>query len=350
MKRSWINLLLLFLPVALAAALLGWPPAVVFVVSGLAIVPLAAWLGKATEELAARSGASLGALLNATFGNATELIIALVAVRAGLNEVVKASLAGSIIGNILFVLGLAFVVGGARRDYQRFNRTAASGAASAMLLAVLGLLLPTAFGLTLPRPSSRAVEAFSIFVAGMLVLGYLLHLLFSLRTHAYLYAVDAAAQSGALWSARRALLALALATAGIALMSETLVSSVQGVTRDLGWSASFIGVILVPIIGNAAEHTSAVSVAAKDRMDLSLGIALGSSMQIALLVAPLLVLLSIPLGHPMNLLFAPLELIALIAAVTIVTFVTSDGESNWFEGALLLIAYGILSGAFFLHG
>lgn len=340
--------LLVLAPLAVVARVLDWPPAVIFGLSALAIVPLAGWLSTATEALAARSGSGIGALLNATFGNATELIIALVAVRAGLDDVVKASLAGSIIGNILFVLGLALVAGGVRRERQVFNRTASGVSATALLLAVLGLVLPTVFGLAIGAPEPHLEQTLSRIVGALLILGYLLHLLFSLKTHAHLYAAEAGADSGPGWAVAPALLVLAGATAAIAILSEVLVGSIEGVTHQLGWSAGFIGVILIPIVGNAAEHVSAVTVAAKDKLDLSLGIALGSSMQIALLVAPLLVFLSIPLGHPMDLRFVPLELFAIGAAVAIANLVTLDGESNWFEGALLLIAYAVIASAFFL--
>jgi len=320
----------------------------VFVLSGLAIVPLAAWLGRATEALAAQAGSGVGALLNATFGNATELIVAIVALRAGLVEVVKASLAGSIIGNLLLVLGLSLLLGGLRRERQEFNRMAASVAASAMALATIGLVLPAAFSLT-TRASNRSDEgALSLLVAALLIALYLLSLVFSLGTHAHLYAGDTHEQSERTWPVPRALVVLAASTAGLGLMSELLVGSLEGAVRQLGWSELFIGVIFVPIIGNAAEHATAVVAATKDRMDLSLGIALGSSTQVALLVAPILVFASIVLGHPMDLIFPAIELVALSAGVAIAALITLDGESNWFEGAQLLTAYGVIAVVMFL--
>ncbi len=347
--RSPLNLLLLLVPVAVVARVQEWSPSLVFGLSALAIVPLASWLGKATEELAARTSAGIGALLNATFGNATELIIALFAVSAGLVDVVKASLAGSIIGNILFVLGLAMVVGGAGREKQLFNRTAASTAASAMTLAVIGLGVPAAFAAAFPQTDRAAPEPLSLYVSVLLIVGYVLSLLFSLHTNAHLYVGHVTEDRGALWSVGQSLGVLAASTIGIAVMSETLVHSVEGATRTLGWSELFIGVMLIPIIGNAAEHLTAVVVARKNQMDLSLGIAMGSSTQIALLVAPFLVFASIPLGHPMDLIFSPVELVAIAASVAIASLVTLDGESHWFEGAQLLIAYGIIGGALFFY-
>lgn len=338
------------MPLALAAGLLGLPPWLVFVLSGLAIVPLAVWLGRATETLAARAGSGVGALLNATFGNATELIVALVALRAGLVEVVKASLAGSIIGNLLLVLGLSLVVGGLRRERQVFNRTAASASAGAMALAIIGLVLPAAFSLTAGAADRPDEGPLSLLVAALLIALYVLSLVFSLGTHAHLYVGDIESDDGPTWTVPRALVVLALSTVGLAIMSELLVGSLEGAVHQLGWSELFIGVIFVPIIGNAAEHATAVVAATKDKMDLSLGIALGSSTQVALLVAPLLVFASIPLGHPMNLIFPAIELVALAAGVAIAALITLDGESNWFEGAQLLTAYGVIAAVMFLVG
>lgn len=336
------------MPLAIAAELAGLPSSAIFVLSGLAIVPLAAWLGRATEALANRAGSGVGALLNATFGNATELIVALAALRAGLVEVVKASLAGSIIGNLLLVLGLSLLAGGLRRERQQFNRTAASVAASAMALATTGLVLPAAFSLTV-GPSDRSAEGpLSLLVAALLIALYALSLVFSLGTHAHLYVGDVPVEDAREWPVARTLAVLTLSTIGLAVMSELLVGSVEGAVRQLGWSELFIGVIFVPVIGNAAEHASAVVAATKDKMDLSLGIALGSSTQVALLVAPLLVFASIPLGHRLDLIFPAVELVALSASVAIAALITLDGESNWFEGAQLLAAYGVIAAVMFL--
>jgi Ca2+:H+ antiporter len=348
--RNPLNLLLLFLPLALLAQhLFHAPPLVVFAASALAIVPLAKWMGTATEELSARTGPGIGGLLNASFGNATELIIALFAIQAGLLEVVKASITGSIIGNILFVLGLAMVMGGLGRESQSFNRTAASAAAAQLTLATIALIVPATFAAAFGGGVGPREFVESEFVAALLIVSYGLSLLFSLRTHAHLYSAEAAAEHGALWSVRQAVGVLAAATLGVALMAELLVHSVEGVTHELGWSELFIGVIVIPVIGNAAEHLTAVTVALKNKMDLSLGIALGSSTQVALLIAPLLVFASLPLGQPMNLLFGPVELVAIASAVLIANIIALDGESNWFEGAQLLIAYAVLGVAFFTY-
>jgi Ca2+:H+ antiporter len=354
--RSPLNWLLLAIPLALVANLLHWPALAVFALSALAIVPLARWIGTATEHLTTHVGPGLGGLLNATFGNAAELIIALVALRAGLVEVVKASLTGSIIGNVLFVLGLALLAGGWGRERQTFNRTAAGVGATQLTLAVIGLIMPAAFDYTLVTHDrghrSFLEEELSLFVAALLILSYLLGLLFSLRTHRALYAGrqdESAPGHGAAWSVRQSVGVLIAATIGVAVMSETLVHSLEDAVKVLGWSDVFVGVILVPIVGNAAEHMTAVTVARKGQIDLSLGIALGSSTQIALFVAPILVFAGLLFTTRMDLLFNPFELVALGMAVVIVNLIAQDGESTWYEGAQLVIAYAIIAVAFFFH-
>ncbi len=352
--RNPLNLLLLLIPVAIAGRLLHWPALVIFALSGLAIVPLAKWMGTATEELAFHVGPGVGGLLNATFGNATELIIAFFALRAGLVEVVKASITGSIIGNILFVLGLALLLGGLRREKQEFNRTAAGVGATQLTLATIGLLIPAGFYYTL-RTQDTARRDFlenelGLIVAGLLMASYVLGLVFSLRTHKHLYSgEDEEIMHGAVWSVRKGMLVLLAATIGVAVMSEILVHSLEEATHDLGLSELFVGVILIPIIGNAAEHITAVFVAMKNKMDLALGIAVGSSTQIALFVAPVLVFASLFTPERMNLLFNPFELVVIGLAILIVNLIALDGESNWYEGAQLLFAYAIAAIAFFLH-
>lgn len=352
--RNPLNLLLVLAPLALAGRLLHWPALAIFILSGLAIVPLAKWMGTATEELAVHIGPGPGGLLNASFGNATELIIAGFALRAGLIEVVKASLTGSIIGNILFVLGLALLLGGLGREKQEFNRTAAGVNAAQLTLATIGLLIPAAFYYTLRTADAnqrlRLENEVSLAVAGLLILSYLLGLVFSLRTHKHLYSGEEATLAhGAVWSVRQGIVVLLAATLGVAVMSETLVGSLEEAVHVLGWSELFVGVILIPVIGNAAEHITAVVVATKNKMDLSLGIAVGSSTQIALFVAPLLVFLGVLVGQPMNLLFSAFELVIIGLAILIVNLIALDGESNWFEGVQLLIAYGITATALFFH-
>jgi Ca2+:H+ antiporter len=352
--RNPLNLLLLLIPLALLARVLGWPPLVIFVLSGLAIVPLAKWMGTATEELAVHVGPGLGGLLNATFGNATELIIAIFALRAGLVEVVKASITGSIVGNLLFVLGLSLLLGGLKRDKQEFNRTAASASAAQLTLAVIGLIIPAAFYFTLSTSITERREflelELSFVVAGLLILSYILGLIFSLRTHKHLYSgEDEEAMHGATWSVRKSVGVLLAATLGVAVMSETLVASLEAAVHVLGWSELFVGVILIPVIGNAAEHLTAVTVAMKNKMDLTFGIAVGSSTQIALFVAPALVFISLLFSERMNLLFNPFEIVVIGLAVLIVNLISIDGESNWYEGAQLLLAYAIAGIAFFFH-
>ena len=354
--RQPVALLMLAFPLALAARVQGWPPLAIFALSGLAIVPLAAWIGTATEHLAAHTGPGIGSLLNATFGNAAELIIAFVALRAGLATVVKASITGSIIGNILFVLGAALLAGGWGRERQTFSRTAAGVGATQLTLAVIGLLIPAVFDYTLARgnPGRRGSleEQLSLVVAGLLILSYVLGLLFSLRTHRQIYAArqgEPGHGPAATWTTRRSAGVLLAATAGVAVMSETLVQSLEAAVKVLGWSDIFVGVILVPIIGNAAEHLTAVGVARKNQADLALGIALGSSTQIALFVAPVLVFASLLFARPMDLLFNPFELVAVGLAVLIVNLIAQDGESTWYEGAQLLLAYAIIAAAFFFH-
>lgn len=347
--------LLLFIPISVAGEFLHWSPLAIFATAGLAIVPLAAWMGTATEEIAVVAGPALGGLLNATFGNATELIIAIIALRAGLVDVVKASLTGSIIGNLLLVLGLAMLLGGIRFKEQSFQPDAARMNASAMNLAVIAILLPTAAQYTSKGMGETAIQNLSVAVAIVLILVYALSLFFSMKTHSYLYEVGTAefeeaeeesheTPNIALWVG-----VLLLATVLVAIESELLVGSLEEATTSLGLSELFTGVILLPIIGNAAEHATAVTVAMKNKMDLSLSVAMGSSLQIALFVAPVLVIIGWVIGQPMDLNFQPFDLVAVAVAVLITNSISSDGKSNWLEGTLLLAAYAILALAFYFH-
>ena len=356
-----LQLLLVFVPLAAMGEWLHWSRVAVFVLAGLAIIPLAGILGGATERLAARFGAGVGGLLNATFGNAAELIISIAALRAGLFDVVKASLTGSIIGNVLLVLGLAILVGGARRERQSFDRAAAAVGSTLLALAVVGLVVPALFHLFAERAVARGAldsaseavleQGLSLEIAVVLFVVYLLSLWFSLRTHRHLYAGQVRVPgdgSERHASALRPGLTLLLATALIAWMSELLVGAVGAASAVLGLSPVFVGVVVVATVGNAAEHSTAVLVAMRNQMDLAFHIAIGSSIQIALFVAPLLVFLSrlMPAG-PMDLRFTPFEVVAVAIAVAIVNLVAQDGESNWLEGALLLAVYLILSMAFY---
>lgn len=345
--------LLLFIPVSLAAHFLEWGDLIVFITAGLAILPLAAWMGTATEEIAVVLGPSLGGLLNATFGNATELIIALVALNAGLVNVVKASITGSIISNLLLVMGFSMLLGGLRHKEQTFQPIVARVNASSMNLAVIAILLPTAMNYTAKGIGEPVLQNLSIAVAVVLILVYALTLLFSMKTHAYLYDVGVAETEMEethtqpnlwLWSA-----VLFVCTLLVALESELLVDSLEVATSQLGLTALFTGVILVPIVGNAAEHATAVTVAMKDKMDLSVSVAVGSSMQIALFVAPVLVIAGWFMGQPMDLDFQPFELVSVVVSVLIANSISSDGKSNWLEGTLLLAAYTVLGFAFYFH-
>jgi Ca2+:H+ antiporter len=340
--------LLAFVPAAVGAAFLEVSPVVVFFLSAMAIVPLARFIGESTEELASRTSPVVGGVLNATFGNATELIIGIFALKAGLIEVVKASITGSIIGNLLFVLGLAMFWGGISREKQSFNKTGILAQSSTLFLATIALIVPAIFFQTAGGNGPPAVEGLSILVSLVLVCMYGASLFFSLHTHKHLY-LEEVGKFQPRWSTARAVATLLIATLAVAGMSDLLVKSIEPLAATLGWSQLFIGVIFVAIVGNAAEHFSAVLVARKDRMDLALQIAIGSATQIVLLVAPVLVILGVPLGQPMNLIFDTFELVAMVLAVFIVNFVVQDGESNWLEGLQLLAAYAIMAIAFYLH-
>lgn len=348
--------LLIFVPIAFLAKLLHWSELWLFITSAAAIIPLAKILGTATEELALRVGSGIGGLLNATFGNAVEMIIAFFALQKGLFDVVKASITGSMIGNVLFVLGLAIFLGGLGRDKQTFNRTAAGVSASQLTLAVSALLIPAAFALTTDPNDLTTVlkDEVSIGVALLLLGSYVAQLIFSLKTHKYLYTEGEEAMDlhGQVWSVRHSIVVLVGATVIVAFMAEFLVEGVGYLTEQVGLNAMFVGVILVALIGNAAEHLTAVIVAMKNKMDLAVNIAMGSTLQVALFVAPVLVLLSFfvgPAGQHLDLFFSLFELAALAVTMLIVNAITQDGESNWFEGIQLLAAYAILAIAFYFH-
>ena len=359
--QGWPYLLVPFIPLALVLELAHADAVILFATSAVGVIPTAALMGRATEELAARAGPGIGGLLNVTFGNAPELIIALFALHEGLQEVTKASIVGSVMGNVLLVLGASMFIGGLGRDHQRFNQTSASAQSSMLLLAIIAMILPAVFVLVqgggLPLPSSEIVdfssevETLSLVTAFVLIGAYASGLIFSLRTHRDLFNPehDDDGEYGDHWSVRRSVIALAIAGAAVALMSEILVGSISETASKAGLSEFFIGAVVVAIVGNAAEHWVAVLVARKDKMDLAVNIAIGSGAQIALFVAPVLVLASYVIGpHPMPLVFNGFELAALIAAGLIANQVTQDGESTWFEGFQLLCLYVILAVAFFI--
>jgi len=337
--------LLVLLPVAIVLEIAHGAAVAIFAVSALAILPLAGIIGHATEDLAARAGPQVGGLLNATFGNVTELIIAFFLILQGELEVVKASITGSIIGNVLVVLGLSFLIGGWKRQEQTFNRASAGLHSASLVIAVVALLMPALFHLT-PEASDFREEAVSVGVAIVLMTIYLLSLLFSFKTHRDLFR-STFEHGEPKWSLRKAMGMLAAATVGVALMSEFLVGALEETVEEVGLSKLFVGLIIVPIVGNAAEHSSAILLAAKDKMDVSIEIAIGSSTQIALFIAPLLVFLSLAVGHPMNFIFSGIEIAAVAFSSAILGFIALDGRSNWFEGAQLLSVYLIMAISFF---
>jgi len=356
-----VHYLGVFIPVAIGLELAHASPVLVFGAAALAVVPCAAVMGEATEAIAARTGPGIGGLLNVTFGNAPELIIALFALNKGLQEVVKASIVGSIIGNILLVMGAAMFVGGLPRAKQTFSQTAANAQSAMLMLALAALVFPALFQLIhgggLPSVGEQRVdfgsdlEHLSIGVAVVLLVSYVAGLIFSLKTHRDVfnpYEHETEDEAHHRWPVRRAALYLALSAVAVGVMSEVLVGSISEASDDIGLSEFFVGVFIVAIVGNAAEHWVAVLVAAKDKMDLAVNIAIGSSAQIALFVAPVLVLLSFVVGPaPMALVFNGYELGALLFAVLIANLVTQEGESNWFEGVQLIALYAVLGLVFY---
>lgn len=349
-ETNKLYLLLALIPLALVFEWMHADPLLIFTTSALAIIPLAGLMGEATEKLTHHVGAGIGGLLNASFGNAAELIIAIMALREGLHDVVKASITGSILGNILLVLGAAMVAGGLRYERQRFNRTAAGMGSSLLLLAAVGLIVPAIFHQTAADQGDIVERELSLEIALVLFGIYVLSLIFSLRTHRHLYRGENAntlEDDDRPWSKRAATMVLGLATVATAVMSEVLVGALEPAAESLGMTRMFVGVILVALVGNAAEHSTAVMVAMKNQMDLAFSIAVGSSLQIALFVAPVLVFASYLFGAPLNLIFTPFEVAAVTLSVLIVGFVAMDGESHWMEGVMLVGVYTILAIAFF---
>lgn len=345
MLKPRLEWLLAFVPVAVVLEIAHASLLAIFVTSALAILPLAGVIGHATEELSARTGPQVGGLLNATFGNVTELIIAFFLLLEGKNEIVKASITGSIIGNVLLVLGLSFLVGGWTREQQTFNRASAGLHSASLVIAVVALLMLALFALT-PEATSFRTEAVSVGVSVVLLAIYALGLVFAFLTHRNLFR-STFEHAQPRWSARRATALLAGATVLVALMSEFLVAALEPTVQQLGISELFVGLIVVPLVGNAAEHSSAIFLAAKDKMDVSIEIAIGSSTQIALFIAPLLVLLSLAVGEPMDFIFSGFEIAAVAFSSAILGFIVLDGRSNWLEGAQLLGAYVIMAISFF---
>lgn len=348
-----------FIPVALVLRIVDVSPSLIFAASAVGVVPTAALMGEATEHLAARAGPGIGGLVNVTFGNAPELIIAIFALADGLHEVVKASIVGSVVGNALLVLGAAMLAGGWRRMRQTFDRTAAQTQSGMLLVSVVALALPAVLQLSrhgdLPgvggvrQAFGSDLNRVSLAVALVLIATYLAGLVFSLRTHRDLFnPVHAESDLGSTWSLRRSVGTLAVAGVAVAVMSDLLVGSIERASRDIGLSQFFVGAFVVAVVGNAAEHYVAVVAAVKDKMDLAVNIAIGSSAQVGLFVAPVLVLLSFVVGpSPMALVFNGYELAALLSVALIVPVLLSDGESTWFEGFQLIALYAVLGVVFY---
>lgn len=350
-----LDWLLIFVP--LAVVLRFWPgganATALFVCSALGIIPVAGWIGRATEALAARAGAGLGGLLNATFGNAAELIIGGIALSKGLINVVKASITGSIIGNVLLVLGLSVLFGGTKYKEQRFNRTAATTSVISLSLASIGLVIPTVFHHTADRTaggwSPLVEQKLSLAIAVVLFFTYFCMLGFSLWTHKHFYqgAHAHAEESVDEWTRGKAIIILLIATAVVAFLSEFLVGTIENVRDSVGLTEVFVGVIVIAIVGNAAEHSTAILMAMKNKMDLTVNIAVGSSLQVALFVAPVLIFLSYFFGQPMDLEFTMPEVVAVVVSVYVLFQISQDGETNWIEGIQLLCLYVILAILFF---
>lgn len=351
-----LSAMLAFVPLCILLEMSHADPVWIFITAGLAIIPLAGLMGTATEHLAEHLGAGIGGLLNATFGNAAELIIGFIALQAGLIDVVKASITGSIIGNILLVLGASILAGGLKYETQYFNRTAASLGVTLLALSTISLIIPALFHMVISGHPSAHERELSLEISIVLFVCYILSLIFSLRTHKHLYVGDETGDSveesdEALgtesWSQKKSLIVLIAATVVVAIMSEFLVGAVEHTAHTLGMTEVFIGVILVAIVGNAAEHSTAVLMAMKNHMDLAMNIGIGSSIQIALFVAPVLVFAGYVIDQPMDLVFTTFEVVAIALATWILVLIASDGESNWMEGAQLLAVYVILALAFY---
>jgi Ca2+:H+ antiporter len=347
-----VRILLPFLalvPASVALELLHASPLLVFTAAALAIIPLSMLLGKGTEEISMHAGPAFGGFLNASLGNLAELIITILALREGLVGVVKASITGSVLGNLLLILGASLLAGGIGRIRQSFNRTAAGVYASMLVLAIVGLGVPSVFALTHPQVPGGAPLTLSVVVAVLMLGIYVSQLIFSFRTHRSVVAAEIADDHPPQWSRRLALGVLVGSALLIGLEAEILVSALEPTIETLGWSEIFVGLVVIPIVGNAAEHATAIWVATRDKMDLAMGIAIGSSTQVALLVAPVLVLVALAMGTPMDLVFTPFEMVSLGMAVAIVSLISLDGETNWLEGAQLLTVYAILAVAFYFY-
>lgn len=344
-----LKYLFIFIPISFVAEFFHASPSIMFALAALSIIPLAGLMGEGTEEISFYSGPKIGGFLNGTFGNATELIISFFALKQGLFEVVKSSVAGAVIGNILLVLGASMLAGGLKYKTQTFNKKVVEVSSSMLLFAVVGLCVPALFTHTVDKSLlNTRYEGLSIIVEIIMFVIYIFSLIFSFFTHKDIYTVNLEEEGNtAKWSMKKAIIVLIVSTVLIAIESEFLVSGIESVTKSLGLSEFFVGIIIIPIIGNAAEHSTGVVMAMKNKMDVALEIAIGSSLQIILFVAPILIFLSL-LFTPMSIIFNEFELIALIVAVLIANRVSNDGESNWLEGVQLLAVYFIIAASFFI--
>ena len=344
-----LKFMLLFVPISFIGKFLNFSPTIMFILASLSIIPLAGIMGEGTEEISSYTGPKIGGFLNATFGNATELIISFFALKSGLFEVVKSSIAGSIIGNILLVLGASMFIGGLKHKTQNFNINVVETTSSMLLFSLIGLCVPAFFTHTInPNLLNTRYEGLSLVVAIVMFILYILSLIFSFFTHKDLYATTTKEEGHeSKWSLKKSIAILIITTVIIAIESEFLVGGIEDITSKLGLSEFFVGIILIPIIGNAAEHSTAITMALKNKMDVAIEIALGSSLQIILFVAPVLIFLSL-LFTPMSIIFNPFELVSLIASVIIANKVASDGQSNWLEGAQLMAVYFIIAAGFFI--
>jgi Ca2+:H+ antiporter len=347
LKVKYVKFLLIFFPVSIVLELLHFNGTAIFITSCLSIIPLAGIMGEATENLAAKLGPRVGGILNATFGNATELIIAVFALRAGQFDVVKASIAGSIIGNILLVLGASMFIGGIKHKVQSFSKKAVGNSSSLLLFAIIGFAIPAVFLGNVKENELLNFEGLSILIAVVMIIIYICGIIFSFYTHKDILGIDHSEDVEPKWNTKTSIAVLFASTIGIAISSEFLVGSIEEVTKVMGWNEMFIGIIVLAVIGNAAEHSTAIMMALKNKMDVAIEIAVGSSLQIALFVAPLLVFISLIIGRPMSLIFNVYELTAIIASVFIANIVSHDGESNWLEGLQLIGVYIIIAFGFF---
>ena len=348
MKRAATYVLYATIPVALYLQFTHRSLVWLFVFACLAILPLAAWIGAGTEQLAHRMGSTAGALFNATFGNFAEMVIAIFALRAGLPGVVRASFAGSIVGNLLFVAGASMIVGGWKHQTLEFNGLAAESNAGQMMLAVSAFLVPALFFRTVvAEHQPNLIHRVSIGTSIILIIVYFLGLVFSFKTHRQELAAELAPELDRKWSASRAFLLLAVASVLTAFVAEGLVDAIHEAGRAWGMNEIFLGFVVLAIVGNAAEHSTAVILAYRNQMDTALNIAMQSSVQIALFVTPIMVFISFPLGHPLDLLFSPFEMLASGLAVAIFGYLVMDGETNWYEGIQLIAVYAIIAVALY---